>query len=134
MSANRIALTLAAALLLSPAPSRAGGRMEPGLWEVSATVELPGTASPPPTVQTECLSQKDVDADPVPEIDKGACKVTDIVRSGDRVTWKVDCGPVGKGEGELTYESPTTYQGWMKLETGGTTVKTTLRARRLSGC
>jgi len=41
---------------------------------------------------------------------------------------------VGKGEGELTYESPTTYQGWMKLETGGTTVKTTLRARRLSGC
>jgi len=135
MKTNRHAPMLAAVLLLAaPALGAARGRMEPGLWEVTATVELPGVGSPPPTIQTECLSQKDVDADPVPEIDRGTCHVTDIVRSGDRVTWKVDCGTLGKGEGELVYENPTAYQGWMKLDASGTVVRTTLRARRLGGC
>ena len=55
-------------------------------------------------------------------------------RSGDKVTWKLDCGQVGKGEGEVTYRSSTAYDGWMKLDTAGTVVRTTIRARRLSGC
>ena len=75
-----------------------------------------------------------MDADPAPEIDKGACRVTDTRRSGDKVTWKLDCGQVGKGEGEVVYRSPTAYEGWMKLETGGRVVRSTIRARRLSGC
>ncbi len=37
------------------------------------------------------LSQQDVDADPVPVIDKGACRATDVHRSGDRITWKLVC-------------------------------------------
>jgi hypothetical protein len=68
---------------------------------------LPGASSAARTTQTECLSQADVDADPVPEIDKGACRVTDIRRSGDKVTWKLDCGQVGKGDGEVVYRSQT---------------------------
>jgi hypothetical protein len=108
--------------------------MDPGLWEVTVTVELPGVASPPPTVQTECLSQSDVDADPVPQIDKAACKATDIHRSGDKVTWKLDCGPIGKGDGELTYQSASWYEGSMRLETGGMVVRTKIRAKRLSKC
>ena len=63
-------------LLATPTFVPAGERMQPGLWEVTATVELPGVGSPAPTTQTECLSQKDVDADSVPEIEKGACRVT----------------------------------------------------------
>lgn len=125
---------IASLSLGTPTLVRGAERMQPGLWEVTVTVELPGMASPPPTTQTECLSQKDVDADPVPEIDKGACRVKDARRSGDRVTWKLDCGQVGKGEGELVYRSPTTYEGWMKLETGGTVVRSSIRARRVSGC
>lgn len=109
--------------------------MEPGLWEVTSTVELPGVPNPPaPTTQTECLSQKDVDADPVPELSQGECRVTDALRSGDTVTWKLDCGATGKGEGQVEYRSPTEYQGFMKLETGGTVVRTVIRARRIGGC
>ncbi len=116
---TRTAAVLAAMLVAAPVGVRAAGHMQPGLWEVTATVELPGVASPPPTTQTECLSQKDVDAELVPEIEKGSCKVTNIRRSGDRVTWLVDCGEVGKGDGEIVYRSPTAYEGWMKLATGG---------------
>ena len=134
MSINRVAMIITALSVAAPAAARAGGHMQPGLWEVTATVELPGVAPPTPTVQTECLSQQDVDADPVPEIDKGACRVTGIGRSGDKVTWKIDCGQLGKGEGEVVNRSPTAYEGWMKLETGGTVVRTTIRAQRLRGC
>ena len=134
MSANRLALLVAALSCATPILVRAEGRATPGLWEVTAKVELAGVVSPAPTTQTECLSQKDVEADSVPEIEKGACRVTDVRRSGDKVSWKVDCGAVGKGEGEIAYRSPTAYEGWMKLETGGTVVRTTLRAKRLGGC
>jgi hypothetical protein len=134
MSANRLAAIVAVLSLATPAVVWPAERLQPGLWEVTSTTDLPGSTLPPLTTQTECLSQKDVDADPVPEIDRGACRVTDIVRSGDRITWKVDCGPLGKGEGEVVYRSPTAYEGFMKLDTGGTVVQTAIRARRLGGC
>jgi len=133
---NPIPLALALLeLILAPLPARPAERVQPGLWEVTATVELPGAATPaPPSTQTECLSQHDVDAELVPELAKGGCRVTDARRSGDRVTWKLDCGALGKGEGEVVYQGPTAYQGWMRLETGGTTVRTTIRAKRVGGC
>jgi hypothetical protein len=123
------------ALILAPLPARPADRVQPGLWEVTATVELPGAATPlPPTTQTACLSQHDVDAELVPELAKGGCRVSDARRSGDKVTWKLDCGPAGKGQGEIVYQGPTAYQGWMTLETGGTVVRTTIRAKRVGGC
>jgi len=134
MRASPLAPLLGVLALSLPAAVRAGGHMESGLWEVSVTVELPGVASPPPTVQTECLSQADVDADPVPQLDKSACKATDIHRSGDKIVWKLDCGPIGKGDGEVVYQSPTAYEGSMKLETGGTVVRSKIRAKRVGGC
>ncbi len=134
MRLNRPALIAIALSIATPALVSAAERMQPGLWEVTATVELPGTQSPAPTTQTECLSQKDVDADPAPVLDTRGCRVTDARRSGDKVTWKLDCGQVGKGEGEIVYRSPTACEGWMTLETGGTVVRTTIRARRIGAC
>ena len=134
MRASRLATIVAALWLAAPAAARAAERMQAGLWEVTAAVELPGVAAPAPTTQTECLSQKDVEAEPVPALDKGACRATDVRRAGDKVTWKLDCGQLGTGEGELVYRSGTEYEGWMRLETGGTSVRTTIRARRLRAC
>jgi hypothetical protein len=134
MHAHRLALVAAALALFTPALARAEGRMQPGLWQVTATVALPGMDSPAPTTQTECLSEADVEKDPTPGIEKGACRVTDLVRSGDTVTWKLDCGPAGQGTGEVVYRSSTAYEGWMTLRTGEVTVKTTIRAERVGGC
>jgi len=134
MRASRLAILVAALSLAAPSAAQAAAHMQAGLWEVTATVELPGAAAPAPTTQTECLSQKDVEADPVPEIDKAACKATGVRRSGDKITWKLDCGQLGKGQGEIVYRGSTAYDGWMTLETSGTVVRTTLRARRVGGC
>jgi len=132
---NRLArLAATAFLLLPPLLMAATGPIQPGLWEVTVIVELPGVQSPAPTRQTECLSQEDVEAERIPQIAQGACRVRDARRSGDTVNWRLDCGAVGKGEGEIVYRSSTRYDGWMKLETGGTVVRTTIEARRLRDC
>ena len=111
--------------------------MQPGLWEVTATVEVAGlNGALPPTTQTECLTQKDVDSDPVPEFDKAACRASDVHRSGGKITWVVVCSGAltGKGRGEIQYRSATAYDGAMTLETEGMVLRTTLRARRIGGC
>jgi len=136
---RRLAAAVATALaLLAPAlPStaRAGDKVQAGRWEITATAELPGTPAIP-TTQVECLSQADVDADPVPELDRGACRAKNVSRSGNRVSWTLVCSGAlnGTGRGEIVYQGPTAYSGWMTLEAGGTTMKVTLRARRLGGC
>lgn len=137
MSWRSIALAVTVLSLAAPGAARATGRMQPGRWEVTAAVEVPGMAGAlPPTTQTECLSQEDVDADPVPALDRGMCRATDIRRSGDTVSWKLECtgALAGQGRGEIVYRSPTAYEGWMTLEAGGVKMKTTLSARRVGGC
>ncbi len=131
------AAALGVVLALVPVSALASSRGQPGLWEVSATIEVPGDATATmPTTQTECLTQKDLDADPVPVLDKGACRATDVRRSGDRITWKLVCdGSLpGRGEGEIVYRSPTAYDGWMTVDIGGVVVRTVIRARRIGGC
>jgi hypothetical protein len=134
MRTAHLAAALAALTLLAPAAAGAKGRTLPGQWEVAVTVALPlGAGDAPPTVQTECLSQADVDGDPLPTVDRGACRATDIRRTGDRVTWKVDCGSLGQGGGELHYVSPTAWEGTLSL-TGGLPVRATFKARRTGDC
>lgn len=134
MKTRTLAIVALAASCLAPRPARAADKLQAGLWEITAAVELPGTSAPAPTKQTECLTQAQVDAEPAPGIQQGACKVTDVRRAGGTTTWKLDCGEVGKGSGEVKLKSATEYEGWMTLETGGATVRTTIRARRIDKC
>jgi hypothetical protein len=133
-SAHLAAVAASALALVAPGAASAKGRTLPGLWEISATVELPVGGAMPPSVQTECLSQDDVDADPLPEFEKGACKASEIRRRGDRVTWRVDCGALGQGGGELHYVSPTAWEGSLSLTSSGLPVRATFKARRLGDC
>jgi len=129
-----LALALSAlTLLASPATVRAGEKPRAGRWEVAVDVSAPGLTVPP-TSQTECLSQADVEAEPVPELEKGVCHATHVKRSGDKVTWDLVCGGQGSGKGELTYTSASGYDGWMTLDLAGTTVRATIHARRVGDC
>ena len=134
---NRTALLISFLFMGMPVAASAAEQMQAGMWEVSVSVEMPGMAMPmPPTTQTQCMTKEEANADPVPSLDKGACRATDIRRSGNKVAWKLTCSgtPPGRGEGEITYQSPTGYDGWMTLETGGITVRTKISARRIGGC
>jgi hypothetical protein len=125
---------LLASLVLAAGPGRAADeRPRAGRWEVTVEVSASGMALPPST-QAECLSQEDVDADPVPELEKGVCRATNVQRSGARVTWDVACGDAGKGRGEVTYTSSTSYDGWMDLQLGDAAVHAVIRARRTGDC
>jgi len=113
------------------------GHGEPGLWEITAQVEIPGQqAALPPSTETECLSQADLDAEPATTLDRGACRATDVQRSGNKVTWTITCdSPVsGKGKGEIAYRSSTEYAGAVTMEIAGTTVRTTVKAKRVGAC
>jgi hypothetical protein len=127
------AILLTGALALAPRAALAGERARPGLWEVTVDVSGPGMAVPPSS-QTQCMSQEDLDADPVPEMEKGVCRATNIHRAGNRVTWEVNCGELGHGKGELEYSSPTSYDGRMELELSGASLRATIRARRTGDC
>jgi hypothetical protein len=128
-----VSALLGTSLLAGPALARQALRA--GLWEVKVDVADTGSGMKlPSSSQKECLSQAQVDADPVPELEQGSCRATHIRRSGDKVTWDLDCAGVGKGHGEVTYTSPTSYDGWMTLELVGTTVRATIQARRVGDC
>ena len=134
---NRTAFLVSILLMGMPGAATAADQMQAGMWEVSVSVEMPGMAMPmPPTTQTQCMTKEEANADPVPSLDKGACRATDIRRSGNKVTWKLICSgtPSGRGDGEITYQGPTAYDGWMTLETSGVTVRTKISARRIGGC
>jgi hypothetical protein len=135
----RAALLVSILFMGMPGAASAAEQMQAGMWEVSVTVEMPGMAMAmpmPPTTQTQCMTKEEANADPVPSLDKGACRATDIRRSGNKVSWKLTCSgtPSGRGEGEITYQGPTAYDGWMTLETSGVTVRSKVSARRIGGC
>lgn len=129
-----IALVTLGSLLLST-PASAEQAFQAGRWEVTVDVSAPGSeVRMPSSSQTECLTQAELDRGPVPELERGACKATHIQRSGDTTTWDLDCGPLGKGRGEIIFRSPVRYDGWMTLDASGTTVRASIVARRIGDC
>jgi hypothetical protein len=133
--ATRPSFLLLSSIALLAGASRPQARETPraGSWEITVDLSAPGMTLAPSS-QTECLSQADVEADPVPDLEKGVCRATNIQRSGDRVSWDLTCGDQGSGKGEVTYTSPTSYDGWMTLELAGTAVRARIRARRVGDC
>jgi len=80
----RAAFLVSAVLIGVPPFASAADQVEAGLWEVSVSVESSGMAAPP-VVQTECLTREQANADPVPSLDKGACRAMDVRRAGGKV-------------------------------------------------
>lgn len=124
-------LFLAAAA--GPASSQ---EMQPGLWEITARMEMAGMAMPPTTVQ-QCIR----DASPesvVPQMPN--CTVTSRSASGNTVRWSVRCQEGGMnmtGNGEMTLQG-TTSDGVlnMTLDQGGQRQQMTQRytGRRVGTC
>jgi hypothetical protein len=137
---NRIlgVMALSLCLLFPVVTSAADPGMAPGLWEITTVMEMPGLPfQPPPTTFSHCYTKEDVQKQeeivPSPE---GDCKVTDLKRSGNRMTWKMICqgANAGKGEGEIIFKNDTSYAGTMKLESQGMNLTTRYQAKRIGDC
>jgi hypothetical protein len=127
------------AVLLSPGPSAAADpQMKPGLWEISAKIEVTGMSymTPEQTLQ-HCYTEEEVAQaeGPVPQ-QQGDCKLEDTKRVGNKLSWKIVCAgqSAGEGEGEIVFTSATSYEGWMKFASQGQVMTTRYSARRLGDC
>ena len=128
-------LLLAAGLMGSGGAMAADTMMKPGLWEITTKTEMPGMPfQPPPMTVQHCYTAQDVKEQPVPKDEQ--CKVTDLKTSGSKVSWKVECKgeAAGKGEGQITYQGDSAYEGWTKMQTQGMTVSMQYKAKRLGDC
>ena len=126
---------LAGFSLFHPSMAPAADAMKPGLWEITTTMEMPGMPfQQPPQVVRHCYTAQEVKEEPVPK-DKN-CKVTDLKSSGNKVNWKVECKGemAGKGEGQITYQGDSAYEGWTKMQTQGMNMTMKYKAKRLGDC
>lgn len=133
---KRVWSGLAVVFILSfPTAALAAEMMKPGLWEISASIEMPGLPFQPP-LQTmrHCYTAEDVKSEPVPADEN--CRVTDFKSSGNKITWKLECKGemAGKGEGEIVFQGDSAYEGKATIQAQGMSMTTKYKVKRLGEC
>lgn len=108
----------ACAILLSSAAWAGPSMMQPGLWEITTKMEMPGMpVAMPPTKITHCYTSQDVENTDKTIPKDQSCKLDSHNVSGNKVTWTVSCKEKSgdmKGSGEMTYQG-NSYDGMMKM-------------------
>ena len=112
---------------------------QPGEYEVTTKVEMPGMPMPmPPQTNIQCLTEKD----PLPDSDAGSqnCKVSDMKTKGNTMTWRMVCDQDGtktESTGSMTYKGDR-FDGTIKTkmgpEMGNTTVTVVISGKRIGKC
>ena len=126
-----------ALVLCAPAPAFAQA-MQPGLWEITASMEMPGMSMPARTV-TQCIRDTDNPDNLIPQDQN--CVIENRSKTGNRVSWTMRCtmgSTVMTGRGELTL-SGSSYEGASQMtvrEGSGeaTSMSSKYSARRLGNC
>jgi Protein of unknown function (DUF3617) len=133
----RSLLAAVLAVLASPWVFRAGAADPPAkgvLWETTSQPSMEGMPMQLPANTVKVCVAKESTEPPGASTSQGNCKNTHFVRSGDKVTWDVQCsGPTMTGTGEIVYAGKDSYSGAIRLksEQGNMTVK--LSGRKLGG-
>jgi hypothetical protein len=111
--------------------------MQPGLWEITMTMDMPGLVIPPMKHKV-CLSPEDVAGGEatIPKDDQSGCAVVDYSLKGNIATWSMNC-PDMSGKGHMTYSSDS-YSGSteLKMDVDGQIqeMKQTYTGKRLGDC
>jgi len=99
-------LIICMSLAMLPGPCLAAPDMQPGRWEITSTLEMPGMAfSMPASKHIQCITAEEM----VPQVQQAKnskCRVVDQSTHGNVVTWQVKCESDGgsmNSHGEITY-------------------------------
>jgi hypothetical protein len=121
MNARLLAALLPWAALCATADGHAASGMQPGMWEITTRVDMPGMpATIPPQIVRHCYTPKDVE-DGKGAVSKGGdnknCQVKDYQLKGSSASWAMEC----KGENAMTGTGTITfgasaYNGTMKMK------------------
>jgi hypothetical protein len=131
----RFAPLAALALSLAPAARAADIPPEPGVyWETSAEMQMTGMPfAIPPQKSKVCLPKKGTDEQPPAQGGKDQkCKITDMKKSGSRMTWKMKCEDGSSGEGDITWAKDS-YTGTMVMRQKGHDMNVKMSGKKLGG-
>jgi hypothetical protein len=118
----------ALALVAGTAAAQSG--KEPGVyWEQTVAGEMAGFQMPPQTSKI-CMPTRQWEEPPRSKDDK--CKMTDVKRSGSRMSWKLACEGGVTGEGEMN-TTKDAYQGTMSMRTPGGDMRMKMSGKKLGG-
>lgn len=113
--------------------------LNPGKYEITAKVEMPGMPGGMPAQTTiQCITSQD----PVPNssADAQGCKISDMKTEGNTVKYTLVCDQEGvktESRGEMTYKGETfegTTQTSMGPSAGGMTITTKINGKRIGKC
>lgn len=83
-------LTICITLAIFSANSFAAPNMQPGRWEITSTLEMPGMGfGLPSSKQIQCITDEQII--PQAQQENGQCRVIDQSVRGNVVTWRVKC-------------------------------------------
>jgi hypothetical protein len=68
-----------------------GVEVEPGLWEMTMTMQMPMMPTPQLRTSTECIEETELDPKTFQMEEDSPCKVGDVAVEGDTLSWAVDC-------------------------------------------
>jgi hypothetical protein len=131
---------LAAVTLGTSGPALSTPDVNPGMWETTVTMEMPGMPiTPPPMTTRQCITPESLV--PKSEQPDQDCTMSPPEEDGDIITWRVECDHSGMhtvGVGHVTYTGDS-MQGTIDMEiTGGPSgnMKMTqqLSGRRIGDC
>ncbi len=126
--------SLALLLTASPAATRAADELpkDPGVyWEQSVEMQMAGFSMPAQKSKV-CLPKKGLEEPPRSAKDDGKCEMTDVKRSGSRMTWKMKCKDGTTGEGDIT-SGPDSFDGTMTMRTQGQEALMKMKGRKVGG-
>jgi Protein of unknown function (DUF3617) len=127
-----VALTLFSGTAVFAAPD-----MREGKWEITSTIDMPGMPMKiPPTVISHCYTKDDIkDEKRVVAGKNSDCTVTDVKKSGNKVSWKMKCTGKSKGtfDGETIFGKDS-YTSTMNMKSEGRSMTTKVKARRIGAC
>jgi hypothetical protein len=106
------------AVLSLPTTILASGGIREGMWEITSSMEMPGTPMKmPPTTVKHCYTKEDAKDQKRVIIRDKNCTLTDFTTSGNKVSWKMKCtgNRAGTFSGETLF-SGDSYESIMKMQ------------------
>jgi len=137
----RASIILGILLFTVPATWADGIPVEPGLWEMSSTVNMPMMSQPRVTTTTECMKESEISMDDMGGEDMDPnCQFEMAQIDGNTMKWSFDCpveGGTSHGEWEATSGGDSvTGNGVITMSFQGQAMEMTMswQGKRIGDC